>query len=422
VKRGRIAARVLDGDHYHLLLAVVFALALALRIGVAISFEGLSSPPNATAQPDQVDYEWFAYRLSAGDGFTDRTGAPTASRPPGTSLTLFPIYALSGRSFLLGRLWFCLLSAATCLATAWVARPCFGRPAALLAAAWLAVYPGHFYYPMHFVSEVPYALLITLACGFAVRALDDAAIAPNVAAGMMWGLAMLTRPQALFVVPVAWLFLWRSPRARWNRYARCLMVQTAVTLAVLLPWAARNSVQLGTPTLTTVGGHTFWGAHNDIVLHTPQLRGSWVRTSDLVDGRHPLNGSEVEREAAAWRYGAQFVRSNWIAMPGLALMKVWRLVSPFESTSNRVVLWAFAIAWLLTAPWVVAGLAMLGRAAPSGAVLLVPILATVVSSVVFYGSVRFRDSMLPLLIVFAARGVVEWVPNLAPAIVRRTAA
>ena len=422
MKRGRVAARVLAGDRYHLLLAIVFALALALRIGVAIAFEGLASAPNATAQPDQIDYEWFAYRLSAGGGFTDATGAPTASRPPGTSLTLLPIYVLAGRSFLLGRLWFCLLSAATCLAAAWVARQCFGRPAAVLAAAWLAVYPGHFYYPMHFVSEVPYALWITLACGFAVRALDGAAMAPNVAAGAMWGLAVLTRPQALFVLPVAWLFVSAS-RARWNRYARCLVIQTAVTLAVLLPWAARNAVQLGTPTLTTVGGHTFWGAHNEIVLGTPELRGSWVRTSDLVDGRHPLNGSEVERETAAWRYGVQFVRSNWTAMPVLALMKMWRLVSPFESTSNRAVLWTFAIAWLLTAPWVLTGLTIVGRDRASAAILMLPVLATVVSSVVFYGSIRFRDSTLPLLLVFAARGVTGLVPILAAAgLWQRTAA
>ncbi len=54
---------------------------------------------------------------------------------------------------------------------------------------------------------------------------------------------------------------------------------------------------MGKPTLSTVGGYTFWGAHNEIVFHDPQFRGSWVRTSDLINEQHPIKGNEIEKES-----------------------------------------------------------------------------------------------------------------------------
>jgi hypothetical protein len=88
-------------------------------------------------------------------------------------------------------------------------------------------------------------------------------------------------------------------------------------------------------------------------------------------------------------------------------MKMWRLISPFEETENRVVWWTFAVAWLFTAPWVVAGTILaLNDDRLLGAVLLVPLLATLATTMVFYGSIRFRDSVIPLLVVLAARALV----------------
>ena len=89
-------------------------------------------------------------------------------------------------------------------------------------------------------------------------------------------------------------------------------------------------------------------------------------------------------------------------------MKMWRLMSPFEETENHVVWWTFAIAWLFTAPWVVAGTVLaLNDDRLFAAVLLVPLLATLATTIVFYGSIRFRDSVIPLLVVLAARALVQ---------------
>jgi 4-amino-4-deoxy-L-arabinose transferase-like glycosyltransferase len=401
----------MEKRQYSWLLVIVFGVALGLRIGAAAAFEGLGAPPSFSAAPDQLDYEALTYNMSIGAGYAIPAGTPTARRAPGTSLALLPVYDLVGRSFTWGRVWFCLLSALTCLATAWVARQCFGRTAAVISAAWLACYPGHFYYAMHFVSEVPYGLWLVLGCGFSLRALNTSgkgAMLFDAAAGLFWGLAALTRPQMVFIVPVvaASLFLsWRSAsRKTWSH----AIAQVIVMVLIISPWVVRNEIVMGKPTLSTVGGATFWGAHNQVVLRDPALWGSWVRQSDLSDASHPpLTGNEIDREATAWNYGFDFVRHNWRSMPGLVGMKIVRLLSPWEATPNRPVYWSFALSWLFTTPWVIAGIWLSMKAnRRSALVLLAPVLATLAVTVVFYGSIRFRDSMIPILVVFASRAFV----------------
>src|SRR2546427_8629080 len=79
------------------LLALVFCLAFALRLGLAATVQGLAAEPSASAQPDQLDYEGLAFRVSAGMGYTMPSGAATYHRPPGTTLSLLPVYVLAGR-------------------------------------------------------------------------------------------------------------------------------------------------------------------------------------------------------------------------------------------------------------------------------------------------------------------------------------
>jgi 4-amino-4-deoxy-L-arabinose transferase-like glycosyltransferase len=383
-------------------------LALGLRVLLTAAFVGLGSPPRSSAAPDQLDYESLAYRLSVGQGYTLPSGQPTARRTPGTSLVLALIYSVFGRSFLVGRLWFCVVSAATCLALAWVVTMSFGRSVGLVAAGLLAIYPGHSYYAMHFLSEVPYGLFLILACGFTLQAMLRTSWISSVIAGIFWGLAALTRAQIILILPIGWIVLLSVNATRRLPKLRVAMIQTLAMLAVLVPWLYRNQVVLGKATLSTVGGPTFWGAHNDKILNDPALRGSWVRTTDLVDANHPLAGGEVEQEAAAWRYGLAWAKTHLSAMPAVCAMKAWRFFSPFEDTANRTVYWAFALGWMTMAPLAMAGLILaLFRNPGAALVLLAPFLATVASALMFYGSSRFRDSAAPVFLAFAALGLVE---------------
>ena len=403
-----------------LVLIGITLIAFALRVGVASHFQGLDAKPDAESNPDQLDYELFAWRVADGQGYTLPTGVATARRPPGTSFALVPVYALCGHSYSAARLFFCAVSAATCLVAGLVAAELGGLLTGLLAAAALAFLPSHFYYAQHFLSEVPYGLAISVACWCALRGFRSettAAPAPrgtlwlDLATGLAFGFAILTRPQTAFAGPIALLGALLSRReVRGRRLLRIVVVGLA-SAAVVAPWVVRNQRELGKATLSTVGGFTFWGANNAVIAAGPDA-GSWMPVDTLIDAAHPLDGSEIENDASAWRYGFEFIRSHSADVPRLLAQKFVRHFSPFRDTSNRAVYWTFALGWIVLAPLLVAGCVILWRRAQAGGLLvLAPIASTLITVVIFYGSVRFRDAEAALQVVPAAAAFELLLPR-----------
>jgi hypothetical protein len=238
-----------------------------------------------------------------------------------------------------------------------------------------------------------------------------AALAWDLAAGLAHGLAVLVRPQLLLLAPVglaACLF-----RQRGQRLSSALHVaaQSALALAVLAPWVARNALVVGSPTLTTIGAYTFWGANNELVLGDPAKIGGWVPVDSLLPPDWP--SGELERARVAWREGFAFVRDHAAEMPRLLAWKLVRWLSPFSDTTNRTVDAGFAAAWFLTAPLVVLGALCAWRRARLGLGLCAAHLFAGLGTVlVFYGSVRFRQAGLPIYGALAGLGLArlwEWV-------------
>lgn len=393
--------------HFAFGLIGMFLLALTARLALTHRFVGLDAPPDVSANSDQVDYEILAHHMTTGQGYAVVPGQPTATRTPGTSLTLAPVYALFGRSFALGRTWFCVLSALTCVLAVWLGTLCFNRAIGLLAGIGLALYPAHAYSAMHFVSETPFGfwmLLAMIATGYAYKR-QRGGWGVNILAGALWAMAVYTRPQLLLAVPIAGglaaLAFLMHDRGHLKRFA----VQVVVLALVLSPWVMRNAVVMGKPTLSTITGYGLWGSHNELTFTDPAHHGGWVKASELIDAAHPLSGDEVERNAQATRYGKQAILAHIDRMPALIAAKLWRLVTPIKDTDNRMVQFAFAGGWIAVAPLTLIGLIVTFKRTPATAWLLVlPILATLASTVIYYGSDRFRDSVAPAFIIFAAAG------------------
>jgi len=378
------------------------ALALALRIGMTAKFQGISSPPSHDIGLDQIDYEMFAYHLSIGDGYVLEPGLATARRTPGTSLGILPIYWIAGRNFLLARIWWCAISAATVVVVGLLGATIFSRTTGSIAAAFTAFYPGHFYYAMHFSSEVVFGLWLALGLLLFILCIRTTNIWISLAAGICWGLAILTRSQIALLFPLLMLgsLCWAELRRHW----RVQLVMTFAALLTVSPWIARNYLVFGKPTMALLlSPYTFWGAHNDVVLNDPSLQGRWIGMNRLVDDAHPLVGTEVERDAAARRYSREWLNQHWADMPWLTVMKLWRLITPFEATGNRAIYWAFAVSWIITGPFVLWGLVQSVRARPLEAIILImPLLASLVTTILYFGSIRFRDAVSPVFLLFAA--------------------
>lgn len=407
---------------YILILFLIFFFAFALRVGITWKFVGLSSPPDINAQPDQERYEILTYNLMRGKGYVlpEEQPEPTGRVPPGMPLTLLPVYAIFGRSFVAARIWLGMLSALTCIITAFIARPYLGRATAVLAGIMLALYPNHFYYAMHLVTEVPYALFTALALMFAVASLHQAGVHKDLLAGFFWGASALTRPQTVLILPLGFLAALLSRNMR-GTHVRRWAIQAAVLVLMVTPWVVRNAVVIGKAALSTHFGNTLWDGHNELLFNDPKyhhLLGTPLATTapsstDELLQQYPLHGSEVERDDQAKRYALESIRNNLDQMPLLTFAKLKHFVSPFHVTENAAVKWAFAGGWIVAALLMCGGIWKLWNTNRTFTVLmLLPFIVTLTTCLIFFSTPRYRDAVAPAYMVLAAAGmhhVLYWL-------------
>ena len=145
-----------------------------------------------------------------------------------------------------------------------------GRGAGRIAALLCALQPGLAAYSHYIYSETLFTALLTGAAYLWYRSPRPGRSAA-VGAGVLFGLAALTRSVAFYFLPV-WLG-WLVLRRRWSELRRVALL-AGVTLAVVLPWTIRNALVFHDFILIDgTLGRTAWWAYNDAPL-------------DVVAGRH----------------------------------------------------------------------------------------------------------------------------------------
>ncbi|GAC1636122.1 MAG: hypothetical protein NVS9B14_14350 [Candidatus Acidiferrum sp.] len=224
--------------------------ALSLRLIVA-SFL-LSDHLNPAR--DNWKFGWetgrLARSLASGHGFSSPlfgdTG-PSAWMAPLYPLLLAGIFKLFGiyssMSAAVAVSFNSLIAALTCIPIVRACEASFGRNAAR-SAGWIWVF---FPYSIYLAggriwSNSLAAFFLALIVWQTTRLTRASSIRAWLAYGSTWGLAALTEPSILAVLPclLIWL-LWRAKGHRALQFARCTMAMT-VFLAVIAPWMVRNTM------------------------------------------------------------------------------------------------------------------------------------------------------------------------------------
>ena len=293
-----------------------------------------------------------------------------------------------------------LLGGALVWLVAWLALSAAG-PKAAAAAGWLAaVYPPLVWTPAFVWSETLFSVL-ALGCAL-VLSLGRRTRRACIAAGVLAGAAVLTRPAMLVFLPLA--VLWLAWRREWHG---AVLFSLACAL-VIAPWTARNAREYGRFVLVaSEGGITFWTGNHPLAVGegdlaaNPQLK----RENVALRARHPGLTPE-ELEPIYYREALQFIRERPGAWAALMARKAFYMVVPVGPSyrlHSALYFGASAASYLAVLPFALMGLARLARAGRLPVPLLLLAASSLLVCLVFFPQERFRIPVVdPALLVSAA--------------------
>lgn len=273
---------------------------------------------------DQLFYSAQAMANTDGRWFEQpfAQGIPAADHPPLTALVLTPVsWLIDSTAGQIGaqRLTMAVIGAIGIIGLAIAARRIAGHRVGLLAAAIASFYANLWLNDVVIMSE---AIVVAIAGWLMVAVLDWQADSSTLRAALLAllaGLAALTRPELVVLVPVLFILVLRK------RQPVATVSFLAVAAAVLLPWTAWNLVRFEDPTLlSTNDGITLAGGHCDEVYidHPGGWSLSCAYAVPVPEGADPSVASTFMRRAA-FDYWGEHIESY----PRVAAARVARLLS-----------------------------------------------------------------------------------------------
>ena len=300
----------------------------------------------------------------------------------------------------------------------------FGSPVAR-AATWLAVFdPLLVFFSGYLLTETTFAAALLLALFATVHWIRTPRAGRALGAGLLWGLASLTRPTALalpaILIAWAWVPLGLSVNAR-ERVRQCALLLLGLALAVG-PWTLRNAIALRAFVPVTTGpGRALLDSNNPLVWSDPRLRGNAFTVYSVEPYASQFRGLDepaVDRRARA--IALAFLREHTGEWPGVAVAKVgrmWRLGAEGGTTGSwqRSGSPLGALRGLVDPLFVwslpVFALALFGAIETLRqprrwfqSVGLIPILWFTLLATVFWGALRVRVPVQPLVLLYAGAG------------------
>jgi len=295
-------------------MAWALGLNLALRVAVLVLV-----PLRQTS-----DFAWYFERaagIAAGEGFAER-GTLTAFWPVGWPGVLGGLFTVFGPHQAAGQVLNLGLSALTLLLLHALARQMFGdRRIARLAVVVIAVLPNQVAYVPLLSTEIFYEVLLLAGAYCLLRQTAWFAAA----AGLVFGVATLTKAQSPLLPPILIGAIWLYDRSRPGipKLVRNAVLACAVMAAVVAPWTLRNYQVFGVfIPVSTNGGFTLLTGNN------PSARGDYTPDDPLVAGLagHPDRQVEIDRIARA--RAIAWISENPGAFVRLMPLKFFRLWAP----------------------------------------------------------------------------------------------
>jgi 4-amino-4-deoxy-L-arabinose transferase-like glycosyltransferase len=420
----------------------VFILAMLIRL-----LYNLTVARRYFAQYDAAVYNHIAYNIAYHHCFCLYPSQPALSRPPLWPFILSVFYLLSpqgnpqlvdaGQQVFYGRLLYSFIGSLTCILIYLLARKLFGTRIALISGMFAAVYPGLFIYDGWLYTESLYTFLLTAVIYSLYRLQRTPQRKWTILSGLFLGLATLTRPNGPILFGM--LFLWSiavimSKVSPWQTVVKSTMAIACIAAALIVPWTYRNYLVSHTFVMVSIGeGEVLLGSYNDNVLRgttglwtSPRFITPRPDVPPTVLNSHDTKGYTPTDDKIATDYALHWMLAHWRDMPRLLSYHWKSMWSSYTNDDNLpyrqypLQLSSQIVGYMiLLMPLPVFLLAIFGllvtwsRHKKQLIIVYFAIGLTIAQNLIFYGSMRFRAPIEPLL-VLSAGGALWWLACDAP--------
>jgi hypothetical protein len=407
-----------------LVLGSIHAVALVLRLAWVLA---AARPPGGGLH-DPNFYYLYGEQMARGLGYRLLDGSPSAYYPPGYPFSLVPFFWLVVHTPL-HHLRHPEVGIVAATNIAWslltivlaflIARRVTGRSiAGYVAAGALALWPNLIFHTAAALTETLFLLLLLVVVWLVVSAPWEARRWEPwrlVVTGVVPGAATLVRPVTIPLFP-ALLVVLLLGRFGWRRAVTSIAIVFVAAVAVLVPWAVRNSIVMHQVTLSTNTGDNLCMSRRvggTGAFEFPNLRCFPERFT-----RIPRPQSETERDAFGRHLAIEFVKHH----PGEEVRLVARRFGatfnddadglaavesygddPFMSRGTRDLLRHTANTYAVAVTLVgLGGLVVLAaRRTPSSIFLVLTAIGMIIPPLVFFGDPRFHVPAVPIVAIAA---------------------
>lgn len=407
-------------DRHHNLLQnpvwLIIAFAAAVRIAYVIAYASL--PEWAMLTVDNYYHHNWAQAIAQGDVFGDTT----YFRAPLYVYSLAALYALFGPSLWAARLFGQVIGVCSVGVTYLLGRRATSHRVGLLAATAHAIWPTALYFEAELLLDPLFLLLLELAVWRTLVWFDSGRNRDVLCVGILIGLAAITRPTALVLLPIiaAVIVFYRIPRVPPVRPLLMLALGLAVTVG---PIFARNVIVAHDPVLiASQGGINLYIGNNDaadgVSATLPEPLGFNWQIRDVVHIAQTETGRNLKpgEVSSFWNDRAiEWMWNNPRQCLSLYLKKLYRNISNEEISNNRALAPFFermpllrinSLGFALLFAFAVVGLIAATRNNRKMRIIAGALGLYVLAGTLYFFNSRFRLPVLPLYFVFAAAGAI----------------
>lgn len=388
-----------------LTIFLIFTLALILRIGFIVLYENGKMLYNEYHASDELSYDQIGSNLISGKGLvTD--GGLYAKRGPAYPLFLALIYFIFGHSFVAARFAQAFVGALTCLVIYAMANEIFCKKMAVISALICVAYYPFIQYPAYLLSEVIFTFLITASLYFFVRYYNKRQDLLLLSASVLWGVASLCRTAALPFVLILLFWLCALHKFNLKSLIKPLIILMIGITVVILPWAARNYLIYRTfiPVAIESGKVLYYGNNPRATGGT----GGW--TKNEIDQFFPENIGDPNTPAAdkvmaglALKYMANYPKRT-VILGFKKFINMWRPFYADARITNKVIMSLMYIPIIVCA--IIGIILSLGERNKKYYLLYALVAYFIVVHMVTISAIRYRDPVMPVIIIFASFGLL----------------